>query len=315
MHIMVYLPLVVPALAAGFARPLAERLPPTTATWLLTVSAVLLAAASSAMLGLLALAAALHVPALASLGRLSVAAAQRADPPALPLGVVAGILLVIAGAASARAAWRRIAALLGAHREVSGLEPAGQIVIVADDSPDAYAVPGWRGHVVVTSGMLEALTAAEHQVLLAHERAHASGRHYLFTAAARFAAAANPLLRPVSEAVGYSVERWADERAALAVGSRRLAARTIAKAALASATGPPSTRPAVLPGMAATWGTARPGLMPRRVGALLIPPPRRGLILVALTVALLLACGAAALDAAVDLHALIEIAQAAVISP
>jgi hypothetical protein len=35
----------------------------------------------------------------------------------------------------------------------------------------------------------------------------------LFTTAARLAAA-NPLLRPVATATGYTVERWADERAA-----------------------------------------------------------------------------------------------------
>lgn len=63
---------------------------------------------------------------------------------------------------------------------------------------------------VITAGMLRALSQPERQVLLAHERAHASSLHYLFTTVARLAAAANPLLRPVASAVGYTVERWAD---------------------------------------------------------------------------------------------------------
>jgi hypothetical protein len=56
MHLAVYLPLLLPALAALAARPLADHLNPRLATWLLTVSAVALAAASSVALGLLALA-------------------------------------------------------------------------------------------------------------------------------------------------------------------------------------------------------------------------------------------------------------------
>ena len=47
MDFAVYLPLVIPLLAAGAARPVAERLPPRTAAWLLTGSAVVLAAAAA----------------------------------------------------------------------------------------------------------------------------------------------------------------------------------------------------------------------------------------------------------------------------
>ncbi len=74
----------------------------------------------------------------------------------------------------------------------------------------------------------------EQPVLLAHERAHAVGLHYLFGTAARLAAAC-PLLHPVTAAAGYTMERWADEHAAAVTGDRRLAARAIARAALATA--------------------------------------------------------------------------------
>ena len=69
MHLAVYLPLVMPLLAAAAAGPLAGRLPPVAATWLLAGSAVALAAASSAVLGLLALTALVRIPLLAPPGR------------------------------------------------------------------------------------------------------------------------------------------------------------------------------------------------------------------------------------------------------
>jgi len=54
MRVAIYLPLVIPLLVAAVAGPIARRLPPRAATWLLTVSALALALASSAVLGLLA---------------------------------------------------------------------------------------------------------------------------------------------------------------------------------------------------------------------------------------------------------------------
>ena len=319
MDALVYFPLVVPLLAAAAARPLAERLPPRTATWLLAGSAVALAGASWAVLGLLALAAAVRVPRIDLAGDISHHAMSRTDLAPLPLGVMAGALLAAAAAAAARAAWRRAAALVAAHRQGRSLPGAGQmlgaaeVIVVTDDAVDAYAVPGWPSRIVVTSGMLDALSQAERNVLVAHERAHASSCHYLFTAAARLAAAANPLLRPLAAAVGYSVERWADEQAAAAAGSRPLAARTIAKAALAATATPPrrAASAAVLGTLPHPAITRDAGVVPRRVAALLAPPPRPRLLLLILAVALVAASGLSALDAARDLHGIIEFAQAA----
>ena len=313
MHVAIYLPLIVPLLAAAAARPLAERLPPRTAAWLLTGAAVALAAASSAVLGLLAMAAAFRLPLVDAAGGMSLGVVSRSDPATLPLGAVAAAALAAAGLAALRAGWRRAGALTAAHRQARGLPGNGQVVVVPDDAADAYTVPGWPGRIVITSGMLGALSDDERQVLLAHEQAHATGCHYLFTAAARLAAAANPLLRPLAAAVGYSVERWADERAASAAGDRPLAARTIAKAALAAAATPSSRTPtgATLAVVPATLSARHAGPVPRRVEALLRPPPRRGLLLAALAVALVAVSGLAALDAALDLHLLVEVAQAA----
>ena len=123
--------------------------------------------------------------------------------------------------------WRRAAALAAAGREARLLPGAGQVVVTDDEAADAYTLPGMPCRIVITAGMLRALSQPERQVLLAHERAHASSLHYLFTTVARLAAAANPLLRPVATAVGYTVERWADERAAAVTGDRQLAARDL----------------------------------------------------------------------------------------
>jgi Zn-dependent protease with chaperone function len=329
MKLAVYLPLVLPLLAAVSARRLAEWLPPRTATWLLTGSAVILAAASTAVLGLLALAAILRIPLVAAVGDLSLHAISRHDHSSLPLGLAAAALLAAAAAAVARAAWLRTSALVAAHQEARWLPGRRQVVVVSDAAVDAYAAPGWPGRIVITTGMMRALTEDERQVLLDHERAHACGYHYLFTAAARLAAAANPLLRPLAAAVGYSVERWADEEAAAAAGNRKLAARAIATAALAAQAGhsgqavPAGALGAVADAARVRGAGAVPrrvadaarvrgaGAVPRRVAALLRPPPQPRLLLAAVAVALVAVSGLSVLDAARSLHGLIEFAQAA----
>ena len=89
----VYLPLVLPALFAPFAGPLAARLDPVHATWLLTGAAVALAACSTLALGLLAAAAAVRIPVVASLGHLSRSVLGPDNPPGLAVALLAGILL------------------------------------------------------------------------------------------------------------------------------------------------------------------------------------------------------------------------------
>src|SRR6266478_3416578 len=125
MHLAVYLPLMVPLLAATAARPLAGRLPPAAATWLLAGSAVALAAASSAVLGLLALTALVRIPLAGAAGEMSMRVIGRDDPASVPVAVAAGVLLAAAAAGAGRAAWRRTAALLAAGRQARRLPGAG----------------------------------------------------------------------------------------------------------------------------------------------------------------------------------------------
>jgi Zn-dependent protease with chaperone function len=314
MALAVYIPLLVPLLAAVGARPLAVRLPPAAAAWLLASGALALAFASAAALALLATSAVLRVGFVDSAGHLSAAVISRGDAVSVPVAVAAGALLVLAAVAAGRALWHRVRAIADAHRRARGLPGTGQVVVVEDAAADAYTLPGWPCRVVITQGMLSALSGRERQVLLAHERAHAGSAHYLFTSAARLAAAANPLLRPVAAEVGYTVERWADERAATEAGDRALTARAIARAALASSAGPPG-RPRVLTALGITgpgWpgaGLRGAGPVPRRVAAMLAPPRGSSPLLLLVAAALVAVSAGCVLAGALSVHQLVELAQ------
>jgi hypothetical protein len=94
-----YLPLVIPALAGIAARPLAARLEPRHASWLLTIAAVALAACSMAALALLAAYAAAQAPLLASAGGYSAQVIRHGDP--IPVAVGAAAALALTGGAVA----------------------------------------------------------------------------------------------------------------------------------------------------------------------------------------------------------------------
>jgi hypothetical protein len=284
---------------------------------------------------MLALSALVRIPVIDALGHLSRPVIRSGDAVSVPVAIVAGGLLVMAAVAACRAVWRRGRAIALAHRHASSLPGAGQVVVTEDSAADAYTVPGWPCRIVITQGMLRALSAGERGVLLSHERSHAQGSHYLFTSVARLAAAANPLLRPVAAQASYTVERWADERAATQAGDRTLAARAIARAALATSAAPPGRDAAMTAlGLITQEGERRAdppradrhradahradppradlhraGQVPRRVAALLAPPPRLRLLLLAASIVLVAVSGAAALEAARNLHQLIELAQ------
>jgi len=317
------LTLIFPLLAQLLAGPIAARVDPRWATWLLTGAAVALAASSGAALTLAALDALIRIPLVAQLGRWSPAVIDRGDPTSAVVAIIAGVLLGIALTAVVRFAVRRGQALAEAFRHARGLPGRGEIVVTRDLAADAYTVPGRPGRIVVSAGMLETLDDAGRTALLAHERAHLAGRHYAFTGVARLAAAANPLLRPLADAVEFTVERWADEHAALAVGDRRLVAETIARAAVAAKYGRPRRSPAVAlgavferlgggrltPRHSKSSAMRAAGPVPRRVAALLAPPPGRRWMLQAAVAVIAIIAGFCTLDAAHDLHELLEAAS------
>ncbi|WP_225845507.1 M56 family metallopeptidase [Streptomyces sp. HPF1205] len=302
MNYVVWMPLVLPLLAAPAARRLAEALPPKAAAWLVAGSAVVLAVCSTAALALLAGAGALMLPPVAAMGHLVLPVVG--DQVTVPAACAAAVLLSAVVVAVARTVRAHVVLAARARRAVAAAgTPAGDLTVLADPDADAYALPGRPGRIVVTSGMLEALGPAEREALLAHERAHLSGRHHMFLTGLALSCAAHPALRLLRGPLSYALERWADEAAADAVGDRRLAARAIGRAALAAR---PAPRPLV-PVLSATSGP-----VPRRVAALLSPPavPRPAPRAIAALLATCLALSAGtALLAAHDLHGTIEAAQ------
>ncbi|MFF0412473.1 M48 family metalloprotease [Kitasatospora sp. NPDC004745] len=196
------------------------------------------------------------------------------------------------------------------------LQPGEHPLAVLDDErADAFALPGRLplpgrpaepGRIVVTSGMLRALSGPERAALLAHERAHLAARHHVFLALAEHAADLHPALGALRTPLGFHLERWADEVAAARVGDRTVTAHAVGRAALAAGRSPWPARPRLVP-------AAHSGPVPRRVAALLQPRPaaagtRRRAVALALAACLALST-AATLDATADLHHTVEAAQ------
>ena len=229
---LLYLPLVIPALAGAAARPLAARLEPRHATWLLTTAAVALAACSLAALALLAAYAAARAPFLAAAGDYSQQVMRRGTPIPAAAGVAAALALTGAAVAVTVMFRNRARALAESYRRAAGLHAEDGIVVVPGPAIEAYALPGRPGRIVVSGRLLDCLDDRRRAALIAHEQAHLARRHHLFTTVARLAAAANPLLVPVARSVDYTVERWADEHAAAVTSDRRLVAETIGQVAL-----------------------------------------------------------------------------------
>jgi len=282
---------------------LGRRLPPATAVRLLTV-AMLGAALSSGFV--LAVAGTLvigQIPAVAAEGHWS----ARVLASALPVPMAVGGMAALVAAGLLLAALRRAVLsgrdLVRAVRTCRRLGPVVDgLVVIEDEEPDAYALPGLGGRVVVSTAMLRALPSDERRVLLAHEAAHLTHRHHLWVQAAFLASAANPLLRPAAGAVRDAVERWADEVAAAEVGDRALVARALARAGLARTRG---RRPAVRP--LALAGADR--AVADRARALLAgPPPRRRALAGAVT-ALVLTVAVAALITSIDTETRFEAAE------
>ncbi|GGY39629.1 M56 family metallopeptidase [Streptomyces omiyaensis] len=265
MGLLVFLPLVLPLTAWPVARLAEHHLHPRTATRLLTAVAAVLGVCSTLCLALLMVVGTAQLPG----NPLPDAWSDPEVRAVLPYDEIAGraaipaLLAVVA--VCGRVLLRHRGVRRRAARALAGL-PDRPVAVLPDPSPYAYALPaatGRRGRVVVSRGMLARLGPAERRALFAHERAHLTGRHDRLLLVARLAAAANPFLRPLRTAVTYSAERWADEEAAVRIGSRRVVARAIGRAALASG----GAGPAPLTAFAVA------GPVPRRVAALLGAPP------------------------------------------
>ncbi|MFL6100338.1 MAG: M56 family metallopeptidase [Actinomycetales bacterium] len=270
--------------AFGLATPrLVRGLTPELATRLIAVVAFATTLASGFVLCVLCFDFLGQTPAVAAAEDWSSSSLSLNAPVPLVVGLLALIGVI---AASARAVLR--VAVVGEDLWTSqvaarALSPSdGDVAVIEDDGPDAFALAGLsRGRVVVTSAMLAALDADEARVLLAHEASHLRHRHHLYIALADLAVAANPLLGRTARVVRMSAERWADEDAARLTGDRVLTARAVARAGLATLNAPPRMRSIAA---LAIDGSA----VTQRTRALLAPAPQTRRPMVAVVFAILL---------------------------
>jgi hypothetical protein len=245
-----FLPLLLPLAAWPVSRFAAPKLPPRFASWLLGVTGVTLAVGSTASLLLLTFASLFAIPPINGVA-------------AWPAGVSCGIALAWIGGSLVRTVLRYRRWSRGLHSELDSHSREPGIVVLPGLEPLAVAIPGRGGRIAISSGMLALLNPDERCALLAHERAHLRCRHHLFLGAIALAGLLNPLIRPLRPATVFALERWADEVAAERVGSRKVVASAVAKAALASQ----ETTSFALAGAG--------GPVPQRVSALLSAPSAR----------------------------------------
>lgn len=116
-------------------------------------------------------------------------------------------------------------------------DPASGTLIVDHCRAAAYCVPGRPPLVVLTTAAIRTLSGQELAAVLAHERAHLSGRHHLLLAASSGLARAFPFVpafRQASAELARLAEMCADDCAARAGAPRR----ALASAMLRMASGP-----------------------------------------------------------------------------
>ncbi|MGW0765670.1 M48 family metalloprotease [Streptomyces sp. NPDC002676] len=228
----VYTPLVLSLLLAAVGPLVGRRVAPALAARVLTSAAVLTAAATTWSLVLLT--AALLGDAPPVVREAHEDGRTLADPVPEVIGFAACAALAVVAWRVQRAVRAERRTRRALRRLCAGHPADTELIVAASEVPRAFAIPGRPGRILVTSAMLSALRPGERRVLLAHERAHLAHRHGPLVTAATLAAAANPLLAPLSSAVSFLVERWADEQAAAQVGDRRATARALARAALSA---------------------------------------------------------------------------------
>jgi Zn-dependent protease with chaperone function len=301
------IPFAVSVLLALASGGLARHLSPRVAAPLLTLLALATSLATGLVLSLAAFSALARDALVAAAGGWSRAGDRPWDEVPAGFGIVAAVVVATLLAGAAVYLVRAAVELVQARRACRGLTPGpGGLVITRDDQPTAYTVPRQPGVIVVSTGMLRLLRPDERRAVLAHEAAHLRYYHAVYLLGSRLAAAANPLLRPLARNVRLAVELWADQVAAQEVGDPRIVAQALARASLATTTGPATTSPTAGLSLAAAQSDVG-----QRVRALLGPSQRPRPWAMALALALTVASGAAALTLTWTTHQQIEVAQLA----
>jgi Zn-dependent protease with chaperone function len=210
--------------------------------------------------------------------------------PAQATAILGTALLVGLAARLAFGAWRVTVAERRHRRHVRTMlrmagsrVPALDATVVPAEHAAAFLVPGRSADVVFTSAAVRQLAPDELQAVMAHERAHATGRHHWLLRSVRLAHAALPWV-PLFATALHQVHRLVELRAdEVAVRSSRPIALARALVTLAES----GARPvAAEPGLLAADG----GDTAERLDRLLQPPvplPRAGTRVAAVAAALL----------------------------
>jgi Zn-dependent protease with chaperone function len=161
--------------------------------------------------------------------------------------MVAGLGLTLAGAVVARTALSALTHLRAAGRQalqhaqtarlVGRPEPALGATLIDHPQPAAYCVAGRDPTVVLTTGAVQALDADQLAAVLAHERAHLTGRHHRLIAMARIGRQVLPfvpLMRDADAQVARLAEMHADDAATRTCEPAPLATALVILAAGAS---------------------------------------------------------------------------------
>jgi Zn-dependent protease with chaperone function len=166
------------------------------------------------------------VPALGALIGGEAAPLAGAHVAAVAAGLLVAAVAVCVQAHSSWQLWRQRSRHRLLLRLVGRPDPHGRAVLLDHPAAAAYYVPGPAGCVVVSTGAVDALTERELASVLAHEHAHARGRHHLALApfqALRRVLPIGPVVRAAT-AVELLVEMCADDRAARHHGTAPLTA-------------------------------------------------------------------------------------------
>lgn len=151
-------------------------------------------------------------------------------PDYRPVGAIVGVASLLAALAGTFRAGR----VLAHHRRLRCTDTC-PVEFIDTSEVFAYTLPGPARTIAISDGLRNALDDNEFDVVMAHERAHARHRHDRFKLLALITTAFVPPIAPVMARLDFYLERWADEEALENTGAdRRLAARTIAKVALAN---------------------------------------------------------------------------------
>ena len=229
----VALPLVVTLGVAVAGSRRLDRLRPATAA---RCSAILLAAVAVAAIPTLWL---IGLSGLAHMGFHNpvIDWSQHLLPDYRPFGAIVGVASLLAALAGTVRAGR----VLVHHRRLRCTDTC-PVEFIDTDEVYAYTLPGPARTIAISHGLRNALDPVEFDLVMAHEQAHARHRHDRFKLLALLTTAFIPPIAPVMARLDFYLERWADEEALERTGvERRLAARTIAKVALAG----PSPQPAL----------------------------------------------------------------------